>query len=124
MKLEKPVSDIHRKAMSYTDYAAIARRYNDLEIQGELLYRAFELERQAAEMLADRFDDQLTRSVMYRSAASLAMQCGEYSEAERLISVGLEGTPPSSIAQELRDLKKEVGNLKRRSNDALLPQTK
>jgi hypothetical protein len=124
MKLEKPVSDIHRKAMSYTDYAAIARRYNDLEIQGELLHRAFELERQAAEMLVDRFDDQLTRSVMYRSAASLAMQCGEYIEAERLIGVGLEGNPPSEIARELRDLRKEVDKQHRRSNDALLPQTR
>jgi len=45
-----------------------------------------------------------TRSVLHRSAAALAWQCGEYREAERLITTALSGAPPEVIADELRDL--------------------
>ncbi|HEX5271222.1 MAG TPA: hypothetical protein VFW33_12065, partial [Gemmataceae bacterium] len=45
-----------------------------------------------------------TRSVLHRSAASLALECGEYREAERLIATALAGSPPETIAEELRDL--------------------
>ena len=42
------------------------------------------------------------------SAASLALECGDYREAERLIAVALSGEPPDEIAEELRDLLDEV----------------
>ncbi len=38
------------------------------------------------------------------SAVTLACPCGEYREAERLITTALSGTPPETIAEELRDL--------------------
>ncbi len=59
-------------------------------------------------MLTDCYDDQLTRSVLYRSAASLAMQCGEFAQAEQLIDAGLQEEPPDESAEELRDLRDQV----------------
>jgi hypothetical protein len=38
----------------------------------------------------------------------LAWRCGEYREAERLIGAALAGTPPETIAEELRDLLLQV----------------
>ena len=49
-----------------------------------------------------------TRSVLHRSAASLAFRCGEYREAERLIARALLGNPPEEIADELRRLNNKI----------------
>lgn len=49
-------------------------------------------------------NEEPTRSVFYRSAASLALQCEEFRETERLIATALSGNPPNEIAEELRDL--------------------
>ena len=49
-----------------------------------------------------------TRSVLHRSAASLALECDETREAERLIGRALSGNPPDEIAEELRDLLEDV----------------
>ena len=48
------------------------------------------------------------RSVLHRSAASLALECGALREAERLIAAALSGDPPDEIAEELRDLLEQV----------------
>lgn len=45
-----------------------------------------------------------TRSILHRSAASLAVECGEVATAERLIAIALSGNPPQEIAEELKDL--------------------
>ncbi len=45
-----------------------------------------------------------TRSVLHRSAATLAIKCGELQMAEKLIAVAIAGTPPLDIAEELKDL--------------------
>ena len=44
-----------------------------------------------------------TRSVLHRSAATLAVQCGELQQAEKLIAVALAGQPPLDVAEELKD---------------------
>jgi hypothetical protein len=41
---------------------------------------------------------------LLRSAATLALDCGEYRQAERLASIGLAGNPPAEIAVELREV--------------------
>jgi hypothetical protein len=63
---------------------------------------------EAAEQLRGDFDAEPSRSVLYRSAASLAMECGETREAEKLISIALIGNPPYEIAEELRNLLEQV----------------
>jgi hypothetical protein len=66
--------------------------------------QAFEQEAQAATLVVNDLDAEPTRSVLHRSAASLAIECGELRAAERLIATALSGNPPPEIAEELKDL--------------------
>jgi hypothetical protein len=58
---------------------------------------------QAAGLIEPHFDAEPSRSILHQSAASLALQCDELREAERLIASALRGTPPDDLAEELRD---------------------
>lgn len=53
-----------------------------------------------------------TISVLFRSAATLALDAGETREAERLVAFALSKEPPEEIAEELRDLLEQI-NFKR-----------
>ena len=67
-----------------------------------LFEQAAEHEAAAARCHADRHDYEPTRSVLYRSAATLACNCGKLDEAALLAHEGLAGQPPPAIADELR----------------------
>lgn len=102
------VGEYHQRAMESADEALEARRRGD-EAQAKALFReAFARERRAAEMIAPDLSAEPTRSVLHRSAAALAVECGEVREAERLIAIALSGDPPEEIAAELRALWQEV----------------
>lgn len=94
----------HREAMELADRAMMARITGDVEAARSLLRQAFEKERTAALELLRDDGPEPTRSVLFRSAASLALECGEPREGERLASCGLAGLPPEPIADELREL--------------------
>ena len=106
-KLERAM-DIHEEAMDFSGKAQAA------QIKGEegdtlaFFRKAFKLEKEAAMLLKDEKVELITRAVLFRSAAVLALDCGEISEAEKLISFGLSGKVPPQIADELQDLKKDV----------------
>jgi hypothetical protein len=94
--------------MESTDLALAAQRAGDPQKGQSLLRAAYELESQAARLAAQRNDSEPTRSILHRSAASLALDCGLNREAERLICEALRENPPDSIANELRDLLEQV----------------
>lgn len=98
------VEVLHREAMELVDQAVLARQQGDAEAVITLSKAAFTKERAAADLVADQFDLEPTRSVLHRSAAALAIECSELREAERLIGRALSGNPPDDIADELRDL--------------------
>jgi hypothetical protein len=98
------IIDIHREAMQLADEAFLARLHNEPGRASSLLREAFDKEREAASLVANDLGMEPTRSVLLRSAASLAIDCGETREAERLIGRALSGDPPEEIANELRDL--------------------
>jgi hypothetical protein len=102
------MKDLHHEAMHLADQADHLRRLGDQEGARTHLRLALEQERRAAELAAPDMTLEPTRSVLHRSAATLAFQCGDYREAERLIAVALAGTPPETIAEELRDLLEQV----------------
>ena len=108
------VTELHEKAMGFYDEAFFAKREGNLFLADEKLRKALELETQAAEMLKDKLDVEPSRSVLYRSAASMAISCEEYRQAEKLIAAALAGNPPEKIAEELRELLEQV-NIKRKS---------
>lgn len=104
----KSINELHETAMDFADQAFIARRKGDIERANLLSRKAYEHELEAAEHLRNDLNAEPSRSVLYRSAASFAMECGEAREAERLISVALSGNPPYEIAEELRNLLEQV----------------
>ena len=61
-------------------------------------------------------------SILYRSAASLAIQCGRYREAEQLIAKALSGNPTNEIARELRELLQSIYNQSGRDEDVVMYQ--
>ncbi len=98
------VQDLHRQAMDLAEQADLKRLRGDASQVQELLRQALALEAKAADLVANDVTAEPTRSVLHRSAASLAAECGELSLAEKLIARALAGAPPSDIATELKDL--------------------
>ena len=94
--------------MRLVDEAAAARRQGDKRVARELLEQAFAHERQAADLVAADLAREPTRSVLHRSSASLALECGALREAERLIAAVLSGDPPEEIGQDLPDFLEQV----------------
>ena len=105
---------IHREAMDFSEKAQIARIKGVSREEVLAFFRkAFRLEREAAMLLKDEKAKLVTRAVLFRSAAVLAFDCGEVSEVEELISLGLSGEVPPQIADELHDLKRVVESRRR-----------
>ncbi|MEG3974877.1 MULTISPECIES: hypothetical protein [unclassified Microcoleus] len=98
------IESLHKQAMDLAEAAAVASLRGALELAAQLTRQAFEQETQAAALIANALDAEPTRSVLHRSAASLAIECGELRMAERLIATALSGNPPAEIAEELKDL--------------------
>jgi hypothetical protein len=96
------VNILHQRSMDLAESATLAQRRGESVVG--LWREAFELEAQAAALLANEWQAEPTRSVLYRSAATLALRCDEVQAAERLVVTGLMGHPPEEMAAELRDL--------------------
>lgn len=106
------VNDLHPQAMDLADEAFRHRRRGDDAQAKQFFLQALELEQQAASLLPPTEESEPSRSILYRSAASLAYNGGSYDEAERLIAYGLIGFPPAEIKEELKDLYENI-NFKR-----------
>ncbi|NET34852.1 MAG: hypothetical protein F6K19_22975 [Cyanothece sp. SIO1E1] len=98
------IQELHQQAMDLAEQADLKKLNGDTTQVKEILRQALELEAEAARMVADDLSAEPTRSVLHRSAATLAVECGELQRAEKLIAVALAGAPPLDIAEELKDL--------------------
>jgi hypothetical protein len=98
------IQEKHTTAMDLAEAAMVAKLRGDLEQASLLTRQAFENELAAAELIVNQLDAEPTRSILHRSAATLAIDCGELKIAERLIATALSGNPPEEIASELKDL--------------------
>ncbi len=94
--------------MDLADQAAAARLAGAMDDFQQLTLEALKFESDAARLFATDSNLEPTRSVLYRSAATLAVECQELRVAEQLISAALAGDPPLEIADELRDLLEDV----------------
>ena len=97
------VSRLHDEAMEFTDLSFRARLFKEREKYLHYTRLAYEKEAAAADLMVDE-DVEPTRSVLHRSAATLAWRCEMYEESKRLIFRALAGQPPSDIEEELNDL--------------------
>ena len=99
---------LHRDAMARVDLALAAKSEGEIERAISLFREAYDLESKAALSLSNNHEAEPTRSVLLRSAATIALDCNLTSEAERLVCLALSGNPPVEIAEELRDLWEQV----------------
>lgn len=105
---QEKIKGLHRSAIDLADKAFMAQREGRQVEAATFIRQAFEKELLAADSVASDVQLEPTRSVLHRSAASLALQCGELDTSERLIHKALSGSPPDEIAEELHDLLDQV----------------
>jgi|GEM_PF-741494 len=98
----------HRKAIQALNLANDAEIHGFSEESKSNFQVAFDFERRAAYMLVSNIDAEPTRSVLFRSAATLAKRLGQFEEARRLIYQGLAGNPFHETVTELQDLLNDV----------------
>ena len=104
----KRAKEFHDRAMKYADAAFLAKFKGHADEAKRYFEKAFLEEKQAALIIASS-DTEPTRSVLHRSAATLALKCGENREAEKIAARALAGEPPDEIADELRDILDKAG---------------
>lgn len=97
------VNQFHQKAMDLAHQAVLAEKQQKNAQAKDFYKAAFESEKQAAMTLMFDFSKEPSRSVLFRSAAFLAIKTELYREAERMAAFGLCGNPPAEIANELRE---------------------
>lgn len=105
------IQEIHRQAIKLAKEAQLEFDNENILGYQDLILKAFELEKTAAEFLKNNFESEPTRSILYRSAATLAFKCEKYFDTIDLITEALKGNPFEEIKIELLELlKKAVGN--------------
>ena len=100
------VLELHHNAMEWAEEGQFQLDRGDQSGALASFRKAMVLEREAA--YATNQDAEPDRSVLFRSAGSLALDCNELRVAEQLLAMGLSGSPPEEIAEEIRDLLEQV----------------
>jgi tetratricopeptide (TPR) repeat protein len=98
------IQSLHEEAMDLAELADVAKLRGELENASQLLHQALTKAVQAANQIAPKTELEPTRSMIHRSAASLAIELQEFQIAESMITTALAGNPPSDVAEDLRDL--------------------
>src|SRR5688500_14173251 len=106
--MNSQISILHNQSMRHAEIAEVSRVLGQSRKYKQNLKIAYEYERQASELACRKSDYEPTRSVLLRSAASLALECGLNNDSEKLIAKALAGNPSTEIADELRSLLEEV----------------
>ena len=105
----REINSSHDWAMVYADTADAYRKLGEPDNEQKFRRLALKYERRAADAVVAHFPHvEPTRSVLLRSAATLAVECGELDEAIRLLHLGFSGDPPREIAAELCEVMGEV----------------
>ncbi|MFP9113720.1 hypothetical protein ACLI1A_07240 [Flavobacterium sp. RHBU_3] len=96
--------ELHREALTKFKEANLEKKNGNKGLYKQLIEEAFDLEKKAAELLIDEKQIEPTRSVLFRSAANLALLCNRFEEAKRLAELGLEGSPFIELKNELEEI--------------------
>jgi Zn-dependent peptidase ImmA (M78 family) len=94
--------------MEMFESALVARHDENETLVLKFLTEALKFESAAADSVADDHSLEPTRSVLHRSAASIALQMFDMNTARRYVEVGLEGEPPEEIREELQTLSEQI----------------
>ena len=110
------VKSIHETAMEYSILAGISSAKGLSQASLEAYQLAFELEKKAALKAKKTSADELSRFMLLKSAAALALKANKLKEAEELITITLSENPPAWIKEELNFLKKSIKGAKKESS--------
>lgn len=102
------IDQIHEQAMEIADEASILKLRGKPDDALTLFRKAALLEMEAAFNLSIDPESEPSRSILFRSAASLAYDAEDYKLADRLVASGLAGFPPAEIEKELKDLYEDI----------------
>jgi hypothetical protein len=91
MTPEERIAGLHKRAMDMAENADFHRHDGMPSLARDEMQEAYRCERLAADLCLTTFAPEPTRSVILRSAASLAIQVGEWVEAYHLVAAGLQG---------------------------------
>ena len=106
--ISRRITEAHDSAMDFALQADICRAANDIDQAKELYRKAFLLEKEATDKAIEAGYLEPERSILLRSAATLAYDCGEYVESEKLIYKALVGDPCPELEEEFKDLLEKV----------------
>ncbi len=81
--------ELHEKAMDVYEQALIAARNRNARLTRRLLDNALRLESEAADSVADNYLLEPTRSILHRSAATIALKAGNIETARKYADAGL-----------------------------------
>lgn len=116
----KDIRSLHNEAMDLALQGDMSQSRGEGDKALAYYASAFEKEREAA-LLADfKQNPEPGLSILYRSAASLAIQCGHYREAEQLVAKALSGNPTPEIAKELRETLQDIYAQTGRDEDVVI----
>src|SRR4051812_28954307 len=104
-------SNLHRTAMELAELGDLRRAAGDTEAAESYYLRALEMETSAARLTPPEI--QPTHSILFKSAAFLAIRCGDFDEALRLVDQALVSSPPDEFADELKSLRQRLLNMSR-----------
>lgn len=102
------VDELHTKAVDLAEEAFLLKKAGHIESAKALFAEALEYEEKAAFILPPQKDSEPSRSIIFRSAASLALNSGDFEKADWLVANGLAGFPPIEISEELKILYEEI----------------
>lgn len=102
------VKILHDRAMEIAQKAIIYKDNGNSHEAIVSYIKAFELEKEAAFLISKDKKSEPTRSILFRSAASLAYQAELYMEASQMVGEGLSGYPPKRIFNELNIINEKI----------------
>jgi hypothetical protein len=108
MDIDDQVASLHRQAMEHADAALYFQSHGDFAHFLDETRLAAALEEEAANLLPCSQASEPTRTVLLRSAATLALRCNELERAERLAAMALLGFGPDGLKEEVRDVLEQV----------------
>lgn len=123
-ELLERAESLHISAMQIAERAYMEKRSGDQGDWLSLLKKSLLLEKQAADLLPVDPVYEPSRSILYRSAASLAYETKDYALSNRLIAFGLSGFPPQQVSKELGDLYDEVNFMRHVENQGRILTSK
>ncbi|MFK7951098.1 MAG: hypothetical protein AB8G11_26190 [Saprospiraceae bacterium] len=108
MNKSQKVTNLHNQAMEIAEEGYFTQREGDKTTADKHFKTAYELEKSAAMLLIDDFDIEPTRSILFKGAAQLAFNFGDYRAMEQMIGFALTGNPDKATTLALKQLLNEA----------------